>query len=460
MNALDTPLHATSHYDHVQSLGEADSVWFKLGLLTSEAHPMQVIQRLADKYGGCIPITLKGDRLFFVSDAALFEQVLVKNADTYGKYFDGLRPIFGNSMITIDGALWQKVRLPQQAAFTPKMFGAYLPYLLSSTRDKLAEWERLEADGTVFNMLEEAWGLAASMICKALFDREVPFDPQLIFRAVKTYTDVGNHRAIRAKKVDGLTEVSSAEDAAGAILQWLSVPSQVLRQAPRDDRATTLLSMMQAAAADDARPEWSEAQIVDEMKQYLWAGTETTALTLAWCFYLLHLNPHVADRIRAEADAAYGDGEPTWEHVHSLHYTRAVIQETMRLYPPIWSFIRQASATDTLGGHAVAPGDKVVLCAYNAHHSPAFWDEPEAFRPERFLPENAGKRAKYSYLPFGAGKRSCIGGALSLVENTLALTQLLRRFRPEYLGEVPAGISATVTLTPYQGRLPFRLHAA
>lgn len=444
-------------HTHVQSLGEAESVWFKLGLLTNETHPMQVLMRLSDRYGGCVPINIKDDRIFFISDVDGIEQVLVKHVDKYGKYFDGLRPIFGNSMITIDGALWQKIRMPQQPAFTPKMFGEYLPYLLSSVKDKTEEWARFAETGESINMLEETWGLAASMVCKALFDRQVPFNPQVIFRAVKTYTDVGQHRQIRQKKVAGQTEVSTAEGAADAILKWLSVPSTVLAAEGIGGRETTLLSMMRGAVANPDTPEFTEAQIIDEMKQYLWAGTETTALTLAWCFYLLHLNPHVAERIRREGEDTYGDRMPTWEDIHGLTYTRAVIQETMRLYPPIWSFMRQAVAEDEIGGHKVKPGDKMVMCAYIIHHHPKYWQDPENFDPSRFSPENATKRAKYSYLPFGAGKRSCIGGALSLVENTLALTQLLRRFRPEYLGQVPAGISATVTLTPEKGALPFRI---
>jgi cytochrome P450 len=420
---------------------------------------MQVLMRLNDRYGGCIPINLKDERIFFISDVEGIEQVLVKRADKYGKYFDGLRPIFGNSMITIDGALWQKIRMPQQPAFAPKMYNEYLPFLLSSVQDKTKEWARLAETGETINMLEETWGLAASMICKALFDRQVPFNPQVIFRAVKTYTDVGQHRQIRQKKVAGQTEVSTEEGAADAILKWLSVPSTVLAAQDIGGRETTLLSMMRKAVADPDTPEFTEAQIIDEMKQYLWAGTETTALTLAWCFYLLHLHPEVAERIRREGEETYGDRMPTWEDIHGLAYTRAVIQETMRLYPPIWSFIRQAVAEDEIGGHKVKPGDKMVMCAYIMHHHPKYWQDPENFDPSRFSPENATKRAKYSYLPFGAGKRSCIGGALSLVENTLALTQLLRRFRPEYLGSVPAGISATVTLTPEKGRLPFRIRA-
>jgi cytochrome P450 len=445
-------------HNHVQSLGEAESVWFKLGLLTKETHPMQVLMRLNDRRGGCVPITLKDERIFFLSDVEYFEHVMVKRADKYGKNFDGLRPIFGNSMITIDGALWQKIRMPQQPAFTPKMFTEYLPYLLSSVRDKTQEWETLATSGETFNMLEETWGLAASMICKALFNREVPFNPQVIFRAVKTYTDVTQHSAIRMKKLNGAAEVSHEEGAADAILKWLSVPSMVLgASAHGEGRGTTLLSMMQDAVNDPSRPEFTEAQVIDEMKQYLWAGTETTALTLAWCFYLLHLYPDVAQRIRREAEETYGDREPTWEDIHGLAYTRAVIQETMRLYPPIWSFLREAIEEDEIGGHKVVPGDKMVMCAYIVHHHPKYWKDPEHFDPDRFLPENATKRAKYSYLPFGAGRRSCIGGALSLVENTLALTQLLRRFTPEYVGENPAGISATVTLTPEKGQLPFRI---
>jgi cytochrome P450 len=129
----------------------------------------------------------------------------------------------------------------------------------------------------------------------------------------------------------------------------------------------------------------------------------------------------------------------------------------MRLYPPVWSIIRVALAEDEIAGHKVMPGDKIVLCPYIVHHSPLYWDEPEKFDPERFMPENAKKRAPYSYLPFSAGKRACIGGALSIVENTLALTQLLRKFRLEYAGEVPARMDATVTLTPQGGTLPFRV---
>lgn len=444
---------------HAQTLGEKESIWFKLSMLAKQDQPIQTLLRLSEKHGGCIRINLKDERIFFLSDVEHFKHVLVNKVDDYAKYFDGLTPIFGKSMITVDGALWQKIRMPQQPAFQPKMFGEYLPYLLSSVQDKASDFAAYAETGETINLLEETWGLAASMVCKALFDRDVPFNPHIVFRAVKTYTDVLNHREIRLRKVKGeLTEVPMEEGPADAIASWLSIPPQVLGAVPRDQRERSLLAMLREAQADPNRPEFDAQQVLDEMKQYLWAGTETTALTLTWCFYLLHLYPEVAERIRREGEEAYGDRVPTWDDIHALSYTRSVIQETMRLYPPVWSIIRVATKEDEISGHKVMPGDKVVLCSYVVHHSERYWDEPEKFDPSRFSPENMKKRLPYSYLPFSAGKRACIGGALSIVENTLALTQLLRRFRLEYLGEIPAKISATVTLTPEGGGLPFRVH--
>ncbi|MGD9868285.1 MAG: cytochrome P450, partial [Hyphomicrobiales bacterium] len=223
-----------------------------------------------------------------------------------------------------------------------------------------------------------------------------------------------------------------------------------------DGREKTLLRMLQNAEKDPNFPEFDHAQVIDEMKQYLWAGTETTALTLAWCLYLLSIHPEAADRIREEANRVCGDREPMWNEVQQLTYTRMVIQETMRLYPPIWALIRIAKGDDVIDGHEIKAGDKVVMFTWIAHHNPKYWTEPEKFDPERFSPERMKRRVKYSYLPFAAGKRSCIGGALSQIENTLALVQLLRRFQPEYVGDRPAKIHATVTLCP-KGGLPFRI---
>jgi cytochrome P450 len=317
-------------------------------------------------------------------------------------------------------------------------------------------WAELARTGETFEMVEQTWTLAADMICKALFDRDMPFNPHIVFKCVKTYTDVMNHKSIRLKKVAGEEFEMTEESAAKAMELWGGVPDLVMATNPREHRERTLYKLIEDAVADPSVPEFDRQQAIDEMKQYLWAGTETTALTLAWALYLTSKHPDAADRIRREGEQVYGDREPTAADYSALAYTRAVVQETMRIYPPIWGLIRTAAKQDEIDGKVIEPGDKVVLFCYGVHHNPKYWDAPAEFRPERWMDESAKKRIKYTYLPFGAGKRSCIGGAMSQVENALALSFLLRRFRPEYVGNEPPGINGTVTLTP-RGGLQFRI---
>ena len=435
-----------------------ESIWFKLSpLLKDPGNPMGMLMQMAERYGPIIPVNMAHQRVVFISEPDYFKHVLVANADNYTKYFDGLVPIFGKSMITLDGALWQKIRMPQQAAFHPDIFAEYIPYFNQAIRSKMQSWAALAKTGETIEMVEQTWTLAADMICKALFDRDMPFNPHFIFKCVKNYTDVSSHKEIRVRKQAGeLFEVNEF-DAAKAVEAWWSVPPAVMGANPREEREKTLLKMIETAAADPSVPEFDHQQAIDELKQYLWAGTETTALALAWALYLVSKHPEAAERIRREGEEVCADREPTAADYSALVYTRAVIQETMRMYPPVWSLIRTAAGPDEIGGKKIEKGDRIVLFSYGAHHNPRFWEAPEEFRPERWMGDAAKKRVKYSYIPFGAGKRSCIGGAMSQVENTLALSVLLRRFRPEYVGPMPAPLNATVTLTP-KGGLMFKIH--
>ncbi len=442
---------------HVHQLGDESSIWFKLTpLLKGPDNPMTVLMQMSQRYGGAIQINMANQRILLLSEPEHFKHVLVTNANAYEKYFDGLKPIFGKSMITNDGALWQKIRMPQQPAFHPDMFVDYVPYFVEAIKAKMADWTEKAASGEEFEMVEQTWTLAADMICKALFDRDMPFNPHFVFKCVKTYTDVMNHKSIRLKKVAGEEFDLTEESAAKAMETWAGVPDLVMASNPREHREKTLLKMIEAAVADPSVPEFDHQQAIDEFKQYLWAGTETTALTLAWSMYLTSVHPEAAERIRREGETVLGDREPTAADYSALPYTRAVIQETMRLYPPIWGLIRVASEEDEIGGKKVLPGDRIVMFAYGAHHDPRFWDEPEKFMPERWMGDAKKRQTKYAYLPFGGGRRSCIGGAMSQVENTLALSILLRRFQPEYVGANPPGISGTVTLTP-RGGLMFKV---
>src|SRR6476469_1204343 len=331
MNAIDT---------QVQKLGDENSVWFKLSALArgDNDNPMPVLLKLAERYGPVVPVNMGAERVLLCTHPDQFKHVLVTKVDEYIKYFEGLKPIFGKSMITHDGALWQKVRMPQQPAFHPDAFGDYIPYFNAAIRAKMEQWSQLAKTGETFEMVEQTWTLAADMICKALFDRDMPFNPHVVFKYVKTYTDVQEHKGLRVRKQsEGDQFQITEEDAAKAVDAWVSVPPALLAAPERDHREKTLLKMIQAAVADPNIPEFDEQQAIDEMKQYLWAGTETTALTLSWALYLLSQNPEAAERVRRESIAVCGDREPTAAEHSSLVFTRSVIQETMRMFPPVWS---------------------------------------------------------------------------------------------------------------------------
>ena len=247
---------APSNPAHTQGLGDESSIWFKLTpLLKGPDNPLTVLMEMTKRYGSPLRFNMANQNIVLLSEPEHFKRVLVTNAANYEKYFDGLKPIFGKSMITNDGALWQKIRMPQQPAFHPDMFVDYVPYFVAAINQKMANWAEMAKTGEEFEMVEQTWTLAADMICKALFDRDMPFNPHFVFKCVKTYTDVMNHKSIRLKKIAGESFDLTEENAAKAMETWAGVPDLVMASDPREHREKTLLKMIEAAVADPSVPE-------------------------------------------------------------------------------------------------------------------------------------------------------------------------------------------------------------
>src|SRR6516164_7030705 len=448
-------LSAQTHPD-THAGGSAYGIWPKLAALHNSGNPLGLLLQMARHHDGCIPLQMRSQRVFLITEAQHFKHVLQTNGANYTKYLDGMTPIFGGSMITMDGALWQKMRGIQQPAFHPDMMSEYVPHFLAAIGKGKDRLTQLARSGEPVDICEETWALAADMTCKALFDRETPFNPYFVFKAVKAFTNVTNHDSGPVQTGDGGYRNGNDGKIAHATGTWAALPDIILGAALLQGRERTLLRFIEAAAEDAAIPEFDQRQVLDEIKQYVWAGTETTALMLAWALYLTSAHPEVADQIRHEASSVFGDREPGLPDYLKLTYTRNVIQETMRMYPPIWSLARKAEAGDVIGGHDIEAGDTIVLGTYVVHHNPRYWDHPDRFDPDRFASDRAKGRAPYSYLPFGGGRRACIGSAMSQIEAALALSLFLRDFEFEYAREEPPRISLTVTLSPKQG-LPLRV---
>ena len=195
---------------------------------------------------------------------------------------------------------------------------------------------------------------------------------------------------------------------------------------------------------------------LDELVSLLVAGHETTAVALSWAWQLLGAHPDVEERMAHELRVVLGDGPIDPARHASLRYTRCVVHETLRLYPPAWVVPRLAVRPVELDGHRIPPGDVVIVCTHLLHRDPRFWDEPGRFDPTRFEDGAAGARRHPAYLPFGAGPRSCLGREFALMEATLLLAALARRFRAVPLAPAPVPATFGFTLRPAEA-VPMRL---
>jgi cytochrome P450 len=195
----------------------------------------------------------------------------------------------------------------------------------------------------------------------------------------------------------------------------------------------------------------NDRQLRDEVMTLMLAGHETTATTLTWTWYLLSEHPDVARRLREELAAVLGGRTPTMSDVPNLVYTRMVIEESLRLYPPAWVTVRKVDNDDIIGGYHIPAGSTVVVSAYVLHRNPTFWPDPERFDPERFTPERVAERPRFAYIPFSAGPRQCIGNTFALVEAQLILATIAQRYHLDVAPGHRVAPEPLITLRPKGG---------
>ena len=194
-------------------------------------------------------------------------------------------------------------------------------------------------------------------------------------------------------------------------------------------------------------------RVRDEATTFMLAGHETTANALSWMWYLLALNPEARERMLSEVDAVLGDRRPTVQDIPRLGWTTACFQEAMRMFPPAWIIPRTAVEDDEIDGHRIPHGSTVLIPIHALHHDERFWPEPERFDPTRFLPPGTRRYHRSAYLPFGGGRRICIGSSFALMEGALVAAILSQRFVYDLVPGHPVEPEATLTLRPRHGLL-------
>jgi cytochrome P450 len=228
------------------------------------------------------------------------------------------------------------------------------------------------------------------------------------------------------------------------------------RQGAKESDGADLLSMLLGARDEETGNGMNDRQVHDEVITLLLAGHETTAVTLTWTWYLLSAHPDAERRLHEELDSVLGGRVPMPDDLAALPYTQMVVEEALRLYPPAWAILRRATGEDQIGPYRVPAGTSIFISPYAMHRHPAFWEDPDAFHPERFSPERSAGRPHFAYLPFGGGPRQCIGNTFALMEAQLVLATVAQRYQ---LRAVPGHVvepNPLITLRP-RGGLPVTL---
>jgi cytochrome P450 len=363
-----------------------------------------------------------------------------------------VRWVAGDGLLTNRGDSWLRQRRLAQPAFHRQRLAAMAEMMVRRSEETVAEWEQAADAGRPVEVGDAMMRLALRIVGDALFGANVDAQAAAISRNFHIVSDQIVTRFRSFNLIPPVLPRRRDREWRQAVAALDSVIYGMIAERRRsgEDRGD-LFSMLMLARDEDTGHQMSDRQLRDELLTMLVAGHETTATALTWAWALLDRHPEAATKLHAELDAVLGDRAPTGADLPRLAYTRMVIDETMRLYPPIYLFSRAVKAADTIGGYSIPRGSSVEICAYVTHRHPEFWPDPERFAPERFAPEQVAARHKFAYIPFSSGPRICIGNNFALMEATLALAAIARRLRLRLPAATLPAPEPLLTLRPLGG---------
>lgn len=364
------------------------------------------------------------------------KHVLIGNHRNYNKGvgFERVKMLLGNGIIVSDGDFWRSQRRMIQPVFHRKIVASQASMMQSCNAAKLREWQTKAASGTVVDITTEMSALALEVILRALFSHDLD---ELIAR------EGANPFAML---VEDVTRDLKLAMRFRALTRHVAAIMARRREQNRIEH--DFLSLLMETRDKETGQPMSDKALIDEVMTIIVAGHETTAGTLNWAWYLLSQDARVESLLHEEVDAL--EQAPGFDELQSLRYTRQVIEETLRLYPPVWLFSRKAIAEDTLPGRdgnvRVPAGADIFLCPYLLHRDAQYWERPDSFVPERFSDDATRQRNKHVYYPFSLGSRRCIGEFFSMVDMQLHLGLLARHIRFTHVVGEPVAVEPHINL--------------
>jgi len=389
--------------------------------------------------------------VYMVNHPDLAQYILQKNYNNFpkAKGYEVLALLLGNGLVTNQGDNWHKQRTLIQPAFHRETLRRICEITVSSTNNLLSRWK--EKEGSVINFTREMAEVTIDIVAKSLFTTDVtPDHIQTIWRDVNYLNESAEallrnpfHLPIWVPTPGHLKMkryIAELDDIVYTIIN---------RRKMEKDPPPDLLQLLLEARYEDGTG-MSDLQIRDEVMTIFMAGHETTVNALSWTWYLVKQNKPEEEKLKEESMKYAGTRDPAFEDMPSLVYGRHVMNESMRLYPPVPVVGRQVRETDTVGGYLLKAGNDVAVNIAGIHHHPAYWKDPFKFQPERFISFDLKGDNRFLFMPFGGGPRICIGNNFAMMEMQLINAMLSARVDMELvsLNVIP---NALITLKPTDG---------
>jgi cytochrome P450 len=394
-------------------------------------NPVQILSRYNEIFGDTFWIRIGGLKEAMVTiDPAVIQHVLKTNAENYQKseiQVKRMGHFLGKGLLTTHGEAWRTQRRLIQTGFDRKQLDALSSIMRDSLAESLCDFDSQIRRGPV-DIYPHLMKITFAMVARSLFGARLKDeDIDLVSHTICTVQEFIVRQTLQPYlnpwfAVSG--ELRRHEDMrtrADAVLL------EYIRKRRNEPPGHDLLQTLMDARYSDGEG-MSDKLILSESMQLLVAGHETSSNALSWLFYLLSSRPDCLEKVRREFDSVLGDAPITYADVPKFEFTTQVIMEALRLYPPFWMVDRMAVADDRVGDLAIPRGSMVIVYVYGAHHAPRYWKNPENFDTERFTKENDKLRTLFTFLPFGAGPRGCIGGNYAMLQILMILSDLLRKY--------------------------------
>lgn len=402
-----------------------------LALLAYRRGRVGFLQNMAQRYGDICYFAIGSQQAYLLNHPDLIKEVLITKSENFikGSALQRSKQLLGEGLLTSEGESHRRQRRLAQPAFHRSRIEAYAKVMTEYTARTIASWR----DGQTLDLAEEMMALTLAIVGKTLFDADIEAEAGEVGQAITGMLQATDTSSVSSIVIDLLKKLPVARKRSGAKARAKFESARarldkliyrLIEERRRSGDRGDLLSMLLLAQDEDDGGRMSDLQLRDEAMTIFMTGHETTAVTLAWTFYLLAQHPEIEAKLHHEIAEVLEQRVPTMADLARLPYAEMVLCESMRLYPPAWALQRTALQDCEIGGYVVPQGSQVLMSQYVMHHDARYFPDPERFDPGRWTKEAREARPQFSYFPFGGGLRRCIGDAFAMMEATLLLTQL------------------------------------